>query len=56
VITINPISQNCQYIYEMRWTDEDYADLDKTMREYVKLHPLYPNGMARRLILRMQTA
>lgn len=37
VTTINPISKNCQYIYEMRWTHEDYFNLEKTMIEYERI-------------------
>jgi hypothetical protein len=37
VITINPVSQNCQFIYEMKWSKEDYRDVGKTMSEYEKI-------------------
>ena len=34
VTTINPISRNCQYIYEMRWSGEDYINPTKALSEY----------------------
>jgi hypothetical protein len=34
VITINPISMNCQYIYQMHWTAEDYLHPKKALTEY----------------------
>jgi hypothetical protein len=37
VITINPISKNAQYIYEMKWSLEDFVDIEKTKNEYEKI-------------------
>jgi hypothetical protein len=37
VITINPRSGNCQYLYEMLWTDEDMDRPEATMVEYQRL-------------------
>ena len=37
VTTINPISRNCQYIYEMRWTGEDRNNPQKAHVEYERV-------------------
>ena len=37
VVTINPVTLNCQYIYEMRWTEADRAKPQAAKREYEAL-------------------
>jgi hypothetical protein len=37
VVTINPISRNSQYMYEMAWTDEDHANPDRAYKEYEEI-------------------
>jgi Replicase family len=34
VITINPVTLNCQYIYEMQWTDNDRKNPTAAKQEY----------------------
>jgi hypothetical protein len=37
VTTINPISDNCQHVYQMKWLVEDFRDPEKTMLEYNRI-------------------
>jgi hypothetical protein len=37
VTTINPVSKNCQFIYEMNWKREDYQNSQATMIEYERV-------------------